>query len=128
MRQFTSTAATFALAIALSGCAPGSGGGSGGAEMYRETLGQASPHDFSRHTRRILGRFNFLLERVDSTASLHGATGASNLRVIELTAENQVLIGETNEWLRDMQTDLFREYVKEIANALKTEFRGMRVY
>lgn len=165
MRSLVSDAVLAVFIAAGIGCAAGSGSGFGGPDMYRETLGQASPHDFSRHTRRILERYHYQIERVDSTASLQvfrtrwrnrypfddelvfgavdartrliiqarsrggaGAGGASDLRVVNFTAENQVLIGDTNVWRHDILTDLFRDYVKEISGALKTEFRGMRVY
>jgi len=52
-------------AMAL-GCAASAGGGSG-ATTYRKDLGNVTPYDFSRHTQRILGRYHFEFEQMDST-------------------------------------------------------------
>jgi hypothetical protein len=165
MRKFL-RATMFMIGMAItSACAGGSGGGSGGAETYRESLGQATPYDFSRFTHQILDRYQYEVERSDSSASVHvirtrwrhrypfddeiffggvdamtrfviqartrggaGTSGASSLRAVEFIAENQVLMGETNEWRPNLMTDMFRDYVKQITLDLKTEFRGMRVY
>ncbi len=52
-------------------CAAGSGESGAGSDVYRERIGQASPYDFSRLSRRILERFHYEVERSDSTENLH---------------------------------------------------------
>lgn len=55
-------------------------------------------------------------------------TGASSLRVVELVAENQLLIQDTNAWRHGTMTTQFRDFVREIVQELKAEFSGVRVY
>lgn len=58
-----------------------------------------------------------------------GGRGAANLRVVQLTAENMVRIGEGAEWQWNFLSPMFKKYVDEIAQALKTEFEsGIRVF
>ncbi len=58
-----------------------------------------------------------------------GAAGASNLSVVEFVAENQLLMGDPEAWRRDILTAQYRDYLREITQALKTEFStGIRVY
>lgn len=55
--------------------------------------------------------------------------GAADVRVIELLAENMVLMGDSTRWRNGFTTPLFEKYLDGIAEELKTELRaGIRVH
>ena len=55
--------------------------------------------------------------------------GTADVRVVELQAENMVLMGDSTQWRNDFMTPMFRAYIDRIANELKTELlTGIRVY
>jgi len=54
--------------------------------------------------------------------------GTADVRIVELTAENQVLTGDATEW-RPLMTPMFRAYLDQLVDELKTELlTGIRVY
>ena len=150
-----------ALALFVVGCASGGGG----PISLREQIGLATPGDLAQRTREVFERFQYELERADSSVTYQtystlwrgrypfqdeldsgvvevqtrlvvtgrarggGSAGAANVRVVELRAENRVRIGEGTEWLLEVMTPMFRDYIDEIAEELKTRLtQGVRVY
>ena len=58
-----------------------------------------------------------------------GAGGSADLRASELIAENMARMSDSSAWVMTVITPLFKEYIDEIAQELKTEFStGMRVF
>lgn len=68
--------------------------------------------------------------RLIVTARARARTGGTaDVRVVELLAENRVLIGDSTQRRYGFMTPMFREYVDRIAEELKTELlTGVRVY
>lgn len=55
--------------------------------------------------------------------------GTVDVRVIELEAENMVLVRDSTQWRHGFMTPMFKEYVDRIVDELKTELlTGIRVY
>ena len=55
--------------------------------------------------------------------------GASALMVAVFSAENMVRMGDSLEWRRGFMSPMFREYIEEIADRLKTELQSrVRVF
>ena len=55
--------------------------------------------------------------------------GAADVRVVELLAENMVLLADSTEWRQGFTTPMFQAYLDRIADELRTELRaGIRVY
>lgn len=69
------------------------------------------------------------LTRLTVTARARARTGgAADVRIVDLTAENQVLMGDSANW-RGLMTPMFKDYVDKLADELKTELlTGVRVY
>ncbi len=163
MRCFISRLILPAAVLAVFGCAA-SGGGSN-LQSYRDQLGGATPGDLARKTRPIFERFQFEVEREDSSTTYQayetrwknrtpfedelargatsartrlfvrgrarggGSRGAADVRMVEFTAENMVMLGQATEWTVGFITPNFTEYAKEIGDELRTELQaGIRVY
>ena len=90
---------------------------------------------------RWLGRYPFpdeirngvleAMTRITVTGRSRGAggIGVMAVRIIDLVAENQVRIGDDPEWQHGVMTPMFKEYIDEIAQTLKTELdEGVRVF
>jgi hypothetical protein len=58
-----------AMVLVAFGCAAASSGAGSGPTNYRKDLGTVTPHDFSRHTRRILERYHYEMEQEDSSTA-----------------------------------------------------------
>ena len=57
------------------------------------------------------------------------SAGIAALQSAELIAENMARMSDSPEWILTVMTPLFKEYIDEIAQELKTEFStGIRVY
>jgi hypothetical protein len=55
--------------------------------------------------------------------------GTADVRVVELVAENMVLVADSTAWLQGLMTPMFRQYVDRLVGELKTELlTGVRVY
>ena len=90
---------------------------------------------------RWLGRYPFEDEQrsgvveamtritVSGRARGAGGIGATGVRIVELVAENMVRIGDDPTWQHGVMTPMFRRYIDDIAQRLKTELdEGVRVF
>jgi hypothetical protein len=58
-----------------------------------------------------------------------GGGGMADLRSAELVAQNMARLQDSPQWVLTVMTPMFKEYIDEIAQELKTEFStGIRVY
>ncbi len=66
---------------------------------------------------------------VNARSRRRAAGGSSDMMVVQLTAENMVRMVDSLEWRHGFMTPMFRKYIEEIADRLKTEFQtGVRVF
>lgn len=55
--------------------------------------------------------------------------GLTDLRTVQLSADNMVLLADSLDWVRGFMTAMFKAYVEEIARELKTELEtGVRTF
>jgi hypothetical protein len=160
MRHFLNRLLSPTVLLVIVGCAAGGGALTG----FREQLGVATPNDLGRETRLVLERYQFEMEREDSSLTYQvfstrwkgrtpfqdeldsgvveamtrvvvtgrsrggGGSATSTVQVVEFVAENRVMYESEGEWQLGLATPLFREYVGEIANELKSRLtQGIRV-
>lgn len=69
------------------------------------------------------------MTRLVLTARARARTGGTaDVRVVELTVENRVLLRDSTEW-RGLMTPMFKDYADKLADEFKTELlTGVRVY
>lgn len=69
------------------------------------------------------------MTRLILTARARARTGGTaDVRIVDLTAENRVLMADSTEW-RGLMTPMFKEYVDKLVDELKTDLlTGVRVF
>ena len=166
MRCYLNGLVCLGVAVVSLSCASSSSGAAGGAEAaaYKKALGTAALTDIVRQVPRIFNRYQYEIERSDSSPSYltvqtrwNGryplqdeisagvseartrlvltarararSGGTADVRVVELLAQNMVLIGDSTGWREGVMTPMFKAYIDGIADVLKTELlTGVRVY
>ncbi|MFB0517524.1 MAG: hypothetical protein ACETWG_13105 [Candidatus Neomarinimicrobiota bacterium] len=91
-------------------------------QLYFETRWQLrSPLDDERLLGVVETRTRLTIQARPRRAA--AVSGAANLYIVQIVAENMVRLSDHEEWIRIANTDMYKAYVRSVAEDLKNEFR-----